>query len=126
MPQLSQKLVVPVVYVAAVFMSILDSTVVDVTLPSIARQFDVQPEQGHAVIIGYLLSLAVFMPVSGWLADRFGAKRVFLTALGDVRGGVGAVRDGAEPAGARGVPGGAGRGRRRAGARRHGHGAAGV
>jgi EmrB/QacA subfamily drug resistance transporter len=41
----------------------------------------VQPEQGHAVIIGYLLSLAVFMPVSGWLADRFGEKRVFLTSL---------------------------------------------
>ncbi|GAA3433551.1 DHA2 family efflux MFS transporter permease subunit [Kutzneria kofuensis] len=81
MPQLSQKIVVPVVYVAAVFMSILDSTVVNVTLPVIARRFDVQPEQGHAVVIGYLLSLAVFMPASGWLADRFGVKRVFLTAL---------------------------------------------
>lgn len=81
MPQLSQKIVVPVVYIAAVFMSILDSTVVNVTLPVIARRFDVQPEQGHAVVIGYLLSLAVFMPASGWLADRFGVKRVFLTAL---------------------------------------------
>jgi EmrB/QacA subfamily drug resistance transporter len=81
-PQLSQKIVVVVVYVAAVFMSILDSTVVNVTLPAIARQFDVQPEQGHAVIIAYLLSLAVFMPASGWLADRFGARPVFLTALG--------------------------------------------
>ncbi|MFC0548965.1 DHA2 family efflux MFS transporter permease subunit [Kutzneria chonburiensis] len=81
LPQLSQKIVVPVVYVAAVFMSILDSTVVNVTLPVIARRFDVQPEQGHAVVVGYLLSLAVFMPASGWLADRFGAKRVFLAAL---------------------------------------------
>ncbi|QUQ66244.1 MDR family MFS transporter [Kutzneria sp. CA-103260] len=81
MPKLSQKIVVPVVYVAAVFMSILDSTVVNVTLPVIARRFDVQPEQGHAVVIGYLLSLAVFMPASGWLAERFGVKRVFLTAL---------------------------------------------
>ncbi|MFI9382557.1 DHA2 family efflux MFS transporter permease subunit [Kutzneria sp. NPDC052558] len=81
MPKLSQKIVVPVVYVAAVFMSILDSTVVNVTLPVIARRFDVQPEQGHAVVIGYLLSLAVFMPASGWLADRYGVKRVFLAAL---------------------------------------------
>ena len=81
MPQLSQKIVVPVVYSAAVFMSILDSSVVNVTLPVIARRFDVQPEQGHAVVVGYLLSLAVFMPASGWLADRFGVKRVFLTAL---------------------------------------------
>lgn len=82
MPKLSQKIVVSVVYVAAVFMSILDSTVVNVTLPVIARRFDVQPEQGHAVVIGYLLSLAVFMPASGWMADRFGVKRVFLAALG--------------------------------------------
>jgi len=80
-PKLSQKIVVPVVYVAAVFMSILDSTVVNVTLPVIARRFDVQPEQGHTVVIGYLLSLAVFMPASGWLADRFGVRRVFLAAL---------------------------------------------
>lgn len=81
MPRLSQKIVVSVVYVVAVFMSILDSTVVTVALPVIARRFDVQPEQGHTVVIGYLLSLAVFMPASGWLADRFGVKRVFLTAL---------------------------------------------
>lgn len=81
MPQLSQKIVVPVVYIAAVFMSILDGTVVNVALPAIARRFDVQPEQGHAVVIGYLLSLAVFMPASGWLAERYGVKRVFLTAL---------------------------------------------
>lgn len=81
MPKLNQKIVVPVVYVAAVFMSILDSTVVNVTLPVIARRFDVQPEQGHAVVIAYLLSLAVFMPASGWLADRFGVKQVFLAAL---------------------------------------------
>ena len=82
MLRLSQKIVVSVVYVAAVFMSILDSTVVNVALPAIAQRFDVQPEQGHTVVIGYLLSLAVFMPASGWLADRFGVKRVFLTALG--------------------------------------------
>ena len=82
MLRLSQKIVVSVVYVAAVFMSILDSTVVNVALPAIAQRFDVQPEQGHTVVIGYLLSLAVFMPASGWLADRYGVKRVFLTALG--------------------------------------------
>ena len=78
----SPKIVVCVVYVSALFMTILDSTVVNVALPSIAAQYGVAAEQAHAVVIGYLLSLAVFMPASGWFGDRFGPKAVFLTALG--------------------------------------------
>jgi EmrB/QacA subfamily drug resistance transporter len=76
------KIVVGVVYVSALFMTILDATVVNVTLPKMAAEFGAAAIDGHAVIIGYLLSLAVFVPASGWFGDRFGTKRVFLIALG--------------------------------------------
>lgn len=78
---MSQKIAVSVVFVAAMFMNIMDTTIVNVALPTIGRQFDVKPDSVDTVAIGFLVSLAVFIPASGWLGDRFGGRRVLLTAV---------------------------------------------
>src|SRR5215216_6033233 len=62
-------------------MNTLDSTIVNVALVTLGREFHVPPVMTEAVVVAYLVSLAVFIPASGWLGDRFGTKRVFLTAL---------------------------------------------
>jgi EmrB/QacA subfamily drug resistance transporter len=72
---------VAIVYVIAVFLSLLDSTILIVALPTLAREFDVSTTGIQWVVTGYLLSLAVFIPISGWAGDRFGTKRTFLFAL---------------------------------------------
>lgn len=59
----------------------IDSTAVATALPSMADSFGVSPLSLHSTITTYLLSLAVFLPVSGWLADRLGARRVFCVAV---------------------------------------------
>lgn len=76
-----QKVAVSVVFVAAMFMNIMDTTIVNVALPTIGREFHVRPDSVDTVAIGYLVSLAVFIPVSGWLGDRFGPRRVMLTSI---------------------------------------------
>jgi EmrB/QacA subfamily drug resistance transporter len=77
-----QRIAVATVYVAAMFISILDSTVVNVALPAIARDFTVPVEHTASINIGYLVAVAVAIPVSGWLGDRLGARGVFVTAVG--------------------------------------------
>jgi len=62
-------------------MNSLDSTIVVVALTTLGREFNVTPAAIEGVVIGYLVSLAVFIPTSGWLGDRFGSKRIFLLAL---------------------------------------------
>src|SRR5712691_2035138 len=79
--RVSEKVAVSVVFVAAMFMSIMDTTIVNVALPTIGRDFSVSPTSVDSVSIAYLVSLAVFIPASGWLGDRFGGKRVLLTAI---------------------------------------------
>lgn len=75
------KVVVSAVFVAAMFMNIMDTTIVNVALPTIGRQFHVAADSVDTVAIGYLVSLAVFIPVSGWLGDRLGPKRVLLSSI---------------------------------------------
>ena len=76
------KYIVLTVAVISIFMELLDSTVVNVALPTLAREFEVtSPTTIQWVVTGYLLSLAVFIPVSGWAGDRLGTKRVFMFAL---------------------------------------------
>jgi len=77
----SPRVTVSVVYVIAMFMAIMDSTIVNVALPTISRDLSVPLDRVDGVVVGYLVSLAVFIPASGWLGDRFGTKRVFLAAL---------------------------------------------
>jgi EmrB/QacA subfamily drug resistance transporter len=79
--QLDPKVSVSIVFVVAMFMSIMDGTIVNVALPSIARQLGVSSTSIDAVVVAYLVSLAIVIPASGWLGDRWGTRRVFLVAL---------------------------------------------
>jgi EmrB/QacA subfamily drug resistance transporter len=75
------KYVVAVVFVFGFFMEILDTTIVNVALPTLSRDFGVGTSSIEWVVVGYLLSLAVWIPASGWIGDRFGTKRTFLFAI---------------------------------------------
>jgi EmrB/QacA subfamily drug resistance transporter len=79
--RISQKVAVAVVFVSAMFMNIMDITIVNVALPTIGRNFRIAPTAVDGIVIAYLVSLAVFIPASGWLGDRFGGKRVLLSAI---------------------------------------------
>src|SRR5579863_823485 len=79
--QLDPKVSVSIVFVVAMFMSIMDGTIVNVALPSIGRQLGVPSTSIDAVVVAYLVSLAIVIPASGWLGDRWGTKRIFLVAL---------------------------------------------
>src|SRR5262249_39933958 len=68
-------------FVAAMFISIMDATIVNVALPTIGRDFAVSPTAVDSISISFLVSLAVFIPASGWLGDRVGGKRVLLAAI---------------------------------------------
>ncbi len=72
---------VTTVYILAVFMTIMDGTMVNVALPTLAFDFGVESTDVEWIAVGYLLSLGAVIPVSGWMADRFGSKRVFTAAL---------------------------------------------
>ncbi len=73
------KYVVAIVYVTALFLDILDTTIVNVAIPALGEQF--QSGAAEWIVLGYTVSLAVWIPASGWLGDRFGTKRIFLFAL---------------------------------------------
>lgn len=75
------RLLIPLTVAFAFLMEQLDSTIITTAIPDIARSLGVTPLQMNLAITSYILSLAVFIPVSGWIADRFGARRVFASAL---------------------------------------------
>lgn len=77
-----RTVLVPMIIATALFMENLDSTVLATALPAIARSFDTNPLHLNLAITTYLLSLAVFIPISGWFADRWGARLVFRVAIG--------------------------------------------
>jgi EmrB/QacA subfamily drug resistance transporter len=79
---MNQKLAVAVVYVAAMFMAIMDTTIVNVALPTLGRSLHARSDGVGLVSIAYLVSLAVFIPASGWLGDRIGGRRALLGAIG--------------------------------------------
>ena len=72
----------PWVVATALFMEQLDSTIVNTAIPSMAASLGVTPLSLKAVVTSYILSLAVGIPVSGWIADRYGTRRVFALAVG--------------------------------------------
>jgi EmrB/QacA subfamily drug resistance transporter len=72
----------PWIVATALFMEQLDSTIVNTGIPSMAASLGVTPLSLKAVVTSYILALAVSIPVSGWLAERFGSRRVFLFAIG--------------------------------------------
>src|SRR6266568_6618794 len=81
MKRVQYKYLVAGVYAVALFMGLLDTTIVNIALPSLSSAFHAGTTTIEWVITGYLLSLAVFIPVSGWAGDRFGTKRTLLFAL---------------------------------------------
>ncbi|MBP0438721.1 MFS transporter [Tianweitania sediminis] len=72
----------PLVLAVALFMEQMDSTVISTSLPAIARDIDTSPIALKLALTAYLVSVAIFIPVSGWMADRYGAKNIFRSAIG--------------------------------------------
>src|ERR1700712_1931003 len=66
---------------SALFMQNLDSTVIATALPTMARSFGYDPIRMNVALTSYLLSLTVFIPASGWIADRFGTRNLFRGAI---------------------------------------------
>lgn len=81
-PTESAKKLLPWLVAVAFFMESLDTTILNTAVPAIAAALDVAPLSMKSVLASYTLSLAIFIPVSGWMADRFGTRRVFATAMG--------------------------------------------
>ncbi len=71
----------PFIVAATFFMEYLDTTIITTALPRMARDFGVTPNALSLGLTAYMLTLAVFIPVSGWMADRFGSRTVFTTAI---------------------------------------------
>ena len=79
---MDKQRVIPLIVATALFMENMDSTVIATSLPAIAADIGTSPLTLKLAITSYLLSLAVFIPASGWTADRFGARMVFALAVG--------------------------------------------
>ena len=81
-PSAASKQLLPWLVAVAFFMESLDTTILNTAVPAISAALHVGPLSMKAVLASYTLSLAVFIPISGWVADRFGTRRVFATAIG--------------------------------------------
>src|ERR1700743_635774 len=79
---MNKERLIPLIVATALFMENMDSTVIATSLPAIAADIGTSPLTLKLAITSYLLSLAVFIPASGWNADRFGARMVFALAVG--------------------------------------------
>ena len=80
-PNADVKRYLPWVVATALFMEQLDSTIINTAVPAMAASLQVTPLSLKAVVSSYILSLAVCIPISGWMADRFGTRRVFSIAV---------------------------------------------
>jgi EmrB/QacA subfamily drug resistance transporter len=78
----ASKRLLPWLVAVAFFMESLDTTILNTAVPTIAAALNVAPLSMKSVLASYTLSLAVFIPISGWMADRFGTRRVFASAIG--------------------------------------------
>ena len=77
----SVKRLLPWLVAVAFFMESLDTAILNTAVPAIAEALQVAPLSIKAVLSSYTLSVAVYVPVSGWMADRFGTRRVFASAI---------------------------------------------
>ena len=82
LPTDNVKRLLPWLVAVAFFMESLDTTILNTAVPTIAEALGVAPLSMKAALTSYTISLAVFIPVSGWIADRFGTRLVFMTAIG--------------------------------------------
>lgn len=71
----------PLVTAVAMFMQSLDGTILNTSLPSIAADMSYSPLEMQSVIVSYTLTLALFIPLSGWLSDKFGTRKMFMFAV---------------------------------------------
>src|SRR6188474_2920658 len=78
---MTKERLIPLIVATALFMENMDSTVIATSLPAIAADIGTSPLTLKLAITSYLLALAVFIPASGWVADRFGARNVFTSAI---------------------------------------------
>jgi EmrB/QacA subfamily drug resistance transporter len=79
--RIETKWLIAIAFVLGLFMEILDMTVLNTALPAIGRDFEVEQSTLQYALTGYLVSLAIFIPASGWVADRFGSKWTFAFAI---------------------------------------------
>src|SRR3954452_9689360 len=79
---MSRDRLIPLIIAVALFMENMDSTIIATSLPAIAADIGADPLALKLAITSYLLSLAVFIPASGWTADRFGSRTVVRAAIG--------------------------------------------
>src|ERR1700683_2628089 len=82
LPPADSKHLLPWLVAVAFFMESLDTTILNTAVPAISEALKVTPLSMKSVLASYTLSLAVFIPISGWMADRFGTRRVFASAIG--------------------------------------------
>src|SRR5690606_4649019 len=73
--------ITPLILAVALFMEQLDSTVIATSLPAIAADIGTDAISLKLALTAYFVSLAIFIPISGWMADRFGAKNIFRLAI---------------------------------------------
>lgn len=74
--------ILPWIVAVAFFMQTLDGTILNTALPAIAASLEESPLRMQSAVIAYMLTVAMLIPASGWLADRFGARRMFILAIG--------------------------------------------
>ncbi|WP_230623384.1 MULTISPECIES: DHA2 family efflux MFS transporter permease subunit [Chromobacterium] len=79
--KIAPGMLTPLIVATALFMENMDATVISTSLPVIALELGVDPISLKLALTSYLVSLAVFIPISGWMADRFGARRIFRSAI---------------------------------------------
>ncbi len=79
--EMPRSFLIPLIVACALFMENMDSTVLTTSLPAIARDLGVNPLALKLALTAYLISLAVFIPISGWVADRIGSRTVFAAAI---------------------------------------------
>lgn len=73
--------ITPLILAVALFMEMMDSTVISTSLPAIAADIGTDPISLKLALAAYLVALAIFIPISGWMADRYGARNVFRGAI---------------------------------------------
>ena len=76
-----KQLIIPIIVASIMFMEFLDATILNTAIPSIAKDFVISPVVLKFAVASYYLSLAIFIPISGWCADRFGTKRMFMLSI---------------------------------------------
>lgn len=76
-----QKYMILLIVSLALFMEALDTTIINTAIPAMSQSLNVNPIDLKVALISYLLSLAIFIPISGWIADKFGIKRIFISAI---------------------------------------------